>query len=53
MPIFLEPFESKTFTWLWTETEGVPTGRYRAYGWIDWTPRVSRPVVVDVVRVSP
>lgn len=52
-PIFLEPFESKTFTWRWTETEGVPAGRYRAYGWIDWEPRVSRPVAVEVVAAGP
>ena len=52
MPILLRPFESKTFTWRWTETEGVPAGRYQAYGWIDWEPRVSRPVVVDVVAAA-
>ena len=51
-PIFLEPFESKVFTWRWTETEGVPAGRYRAYGWIDWEPRVSAPVAVEVVAAG-
>lgn len=49
MPIFLEPFASKTFTWRWTETAGVAAGRYRAYGWIDWEPKVSQAVAVEVV----
>lgn len=53
-PVRLGPFESRTFTWRWTgvETQDVPPGRYRLYGWLGWEQRASTPVAVAVVAAE-
>jgi hypothetical protein len=51
-PITLGPLESRTLSWRWADTQGVPAGRYAVHGWVNTPERESPPVTIEVVAAG-
>lgn len=51
-PLRFGPFEAKTFTFHWQETQSVPPGVYNVFGWVGFEQRASPPAQVTVLPAT-